>query len=160
MYASDIRVLRFIDEQLTAVTEKIRTALPDAVWQILLELQPVTQTMVSYASQNGGNILGLERVIEDGQAVMFLIAVTADTAANQEIIMPLVHEYKAACNEFASSLGLNKEWIYVPYAWADQNPLSKYGAENVALMQDVSERYDPSGHFQILRHSGFKIPSA
>lgn len=158
MYSSDIRVLKFIDEALLRATAKMRASAPGSVFQVLLELQPVTQSMVQHSAANGGNVLGLERVVADGPAVMFLIALTVDTAANQDIILPLALEFREEVNAFATALGLNKDWKYAPYAFSDQSPLSHYGDENLALIRDVSKKFDPRGDFQTLRRSGFKIP--
>ncbi|KAH7038390.1 uncharacterized protein B0I36DRAFT_359966 [Microdochium trichocladiopsis] len=158
MYASDIRILTFIDAALLRATAKMRAAAPDSVFQVLLELQPVTQSMVQHSTANGGNVLGLEAVVADGPAVMFLIALTVDTAANQDIILPLTIEFREEVNAYANSLGLNKNWKYAPYALGDQDPLSHYGEENLALIRSVSKKFDPTGDFQTLRRSGFKIP--
>ncbi|KAH7039591.1 uncharacterized protein B0I36DRAFT_343457 [Microdochium trichocladiopsis] len=167
LYASNMEVLRHIDDTLATYTDKIRAAAPTSVFQILIELQPVTPSMVRHSTSKGGggNILGLEHVVaaEGGgpggsPAVMFLIALTVDTAANQDIVLPLVLEFRDAVNQIMTTEGYNRDWVYAPYAWKGQDPLSRYGADNVALMRDVSARYDPQGMFQELRVSGFKIP--
>lgn len=159
MYASDLRVLTFIDAALLRATARMRAAAPGSIFQVLLELQPVTQSMVQHSTAKGGNVLGLEAVVADGPAVMFLIALTVDTAANQDIILPLTLEFRDEVNAFADSLGLNKNWKYAPYAFSDQDPLSHYGDENLELMRSVSAKYDPKGDFQVLRRSGFKVPA-
>ncbi|KXJ85328.1 hypothetical protein Micbo1qcDRAFT_186683 [Microdochium bolleyi] len=158
MYSSDVRVITFIDEALARAAAKMRDAAPSSVFQVLLELQPVTPSIVCRGAANGGDILGLESVIADGHAVMFLIALTVDTAEHQDIILPLTLEFRDEMNAYANTSGLNKNGKYAPYAFAGQDPLAHYGAENIALMQAVSRRYDPTADFQILRRSGFKIP--
>uniref|UniRef100_A0A0D2YCI0 FAD-binding PCMH-type domain-containing protein n=1 Tax=Fusarium oxysporum (strain Fo5176) TaxID=660025 RepID=A0A0D2YCI0_FUSOF len=125
---------------------------------ILVQFQPVTALMVSHARENGGNVLGLEDVTADGPTLMWLIAVTVDTAENQEKIYPLTLEYRAAVNAYATAIGINKNWEYLNYALGDQNPLSHYGARNIQTMRRASKKYDPHGVFQRLRASGFKIP--
>ncbi|PCD21404.1 hypothetical protein AU210_016369 [Fusarium oxysporum f. sp. radicis-cucumerinum] len=158
MTANDIRIMKFMDEKHEEYVEKMKAAAPGSDFSILVQFQPVTALMVSHARENGGNVLGLEDVTSDGPTLMWLIAVTVDTAENQEKIYPLTLEYRAAVNAYATSIGINKNWEYLNYALGDQNPLSHYGARNIQTMRRASKKYDPHGVFQRLRASGFKIP--
>ncbi|KAH7303051.1 hypothetical protein B0I35DRAFT_365587 [Stachybotrys elegans] len=114
--------------------------------------------MVSIAAANGGNVLGLERVVADGPALNWLVAVTVDTEENQAKINPLTLEYRDAINQYATEIGVNKNWIYLNYALGDQNPILHYGQESLDFLRAVSAKYDPGSVFQTQRHSGFKIP--
>ncbi|KXJ91631.1 hypothetical protein Micbo1qcDRAFT_223755 [Microdochium bolleyi] len=147
--------------QLALYTSRIRAAAPSSVFQILIELQPVTAAMVVQSTSNdkGGNIFGRDRVVADGPAVMFLLALAVDTKENRAIVLPLVHKSKKTLNDIMTDEGHNRAREYAPYAWKDQDPLSHYGEDNVKLMQDLS-RLDPDGVFQRLHISGFKITSA
>jgi len=42
----------------------------------------------------------------------------------------------------------------------DQNPIAGYGAENVAKLKAVSEKYDPTQIFQVLQNDGFLLRKA
>ncbi|EWZ79321.1 hypothetical protein FOXG_12527 [Fusarium oxysporum f. sp. lycopersici 4287] len=158
MTANDIRIMKFMDEKHEEYVGKMKAAAPGSDFSILVQFQPVTALMVSHARENGGNVLGLEDVTADGPTLMWLIAVTVDTAENQEKIYPLTLEYRAAVNAYATAIGINKNWEYLNYALGDQNPLSHYGARNIQTMRRASKKYDPHGVFQRLRASGFKIP--
>ncbi|KAI1848749.1 hypothetical protein JX265_005625 [Neoarthrinium moseri] len=158
MTTNSFDVLDFIDRALKEYATKMQAAAPDSEFSVLIEFQPVTTMMVDHSVKNGVNVLGLEDVISTGPTLMWLIALTVDTPENQEVILPIALEYRDAINEYATSIGANKDWNYLNYAWVDEDPISDYGAENIALIQDVASRYDPTGAFQKLRHSGFKIP--
>ncbi|KAH7464274.1 hypothetical protein FOMA001_g17461 [Fusarium oxysporum f. sp. matthiolae] len=157
MTANDIRIMKFMDEKHEEYVDKMKAAAPGSDFSILVQFQPVTALMVSHARENGGNVLGLEDVTSDGPTLMWLIAVTVDTAENQEKIYPLTLEYRAAVNAYATAIGINKNWEYLNYALSDQNPLSHYGARNIQTMRRASKKYDPHGVFQRLRASGFKM---
>jgi hypothetical protein len=47
--------------------------------------------------------------------------------------------------------------LYLNYADKDQDPLTGYGADQVAFMKDVASKYDPNGVYQRLLPGGFKI---
>jgi hypothetical protein len=159
MTAHDKRVMDFIGDKQIEITERMRLAAPDAVFSVLLLFQPVTQTIVDQSIARGGNVLGLENIVsEDEPAIMWLIAVTVDTEENQEIIQPLTMEFRNAVEEYATLMGLNKNWPYLNYAMGDQDPLASYGEENLSIIRAAAEKYDPTKVFQKLRGSGFKIP--
>ncbi|TVY74578.1 Bifunctional solanapyrone synthase [Fusarium oxysporum f. sp. cubense] len=158
MTENDIRIIKFMDEKHEEYVDKMKAAAPGSDFSVLVQFQPVTALMVSHARENGGNVLGLEDVTADGPTLMWLIAVTVDTAENQEKIYPLTLEYRAAVNAYATAIGINKNWEYLNYALGDQNPLSHYGARNIQTMRRASKKYDPHGVFQRLRASGFKMP--
>ncbi|KAG7402584.1 Bifunctional solanapyrone synthase [Fusarium oxysporum f. sp. rapae] len=158
MTTNDIRIIQFMDEKHEEYVDKMKAAAPGSDFSVLVQFQPVTTFMVNHARENGGNVLGLEDVTADGPTLMWLIAVTVDTAENQEKINPLTLEYRAAVNAYATAIGINKDWEYLNYALGDQNPLSHYGARNIQTMRRVSKTYDPHGVFQRLRVSGFKMP--
>lgn len=159
MTTSSFEVMDFIDRGLNEYASKMQAAAPDSDFNVLIEFQPVTTMMVNHSVSQGGNVLGLEDVIADGPTLMWLIALTVDTPENQEVILPLALEYRDAINEYTTSIGANKNWKYLNYAWVDQDPISGFGAENLALIREVAGRYDPAEVFQRLRHSGFKIPA-
>ncbi|RYP40849.1 hypothetical protein DL768_010570 [Monosporascus sp. mg162] len=155
---NDFRVLDFIDRKHKDYVGEMKAGAPDSDFSVLVMFQPVTQSIVNHSAESGGNVLGLEDVVADGPIIMWLITLTVDTAENQEKILPLALEFRDAIDEYAKSIGAYKEWKYLNYAWADQDPISHYGAESIALIKAAAGKYDPRGVFQELRQSGFKIP--
>ena len=157
--SNDKRIMTFIDAKHAEYVEKMKAAAPGSNFRVLVQFQPVTQSIVKHSVESGGNVLGLEEIVAKGPFLMWLIAVTVDTAENQEKIHPLTIEYRDTVNEYASSISANKNWIYLNYALDDQDPIAGYGAEIVKFSKATSHKYDPKGVFQKLRGSGFKLPA-
>ncbi|KAK1598886.1 FAD binding domain-containing protein [Colletotrichum navitas] len=155
--ASDFRIMDFIDKKHKEYTRKMAAAAPGSDFDVLVQFQPVTKSIVEHGLKNGGNSMGLEDVVADGPSLMWLIALTVDTIENQRVILPLALEYREAIDNYAKSLGLYKDWRYLNYAWKDQQPLSSHGKQTVKFLRSVSEAYDPHGVFQNLRKTGFKL---
>ncbi|KAE9569262.1 FAD-dependent monooxygenase yanF [Colletotrichum fructicola] len=153
----DIRMLKFIDDKLKEYSPKMKAAAPDSDFNTLIQFQPVTQSIVQHSAQSGGNVLGLEDVVADGPTLMWLIALTVDTEANQEILLPYILKFRMEIDNYAKDLGLYKDWKYTNYAWGDQDPLATHGYKNFDFMSEVAEQYDPEGVFQNLRRTGFKL---
>ncbi|TDZ39515.1 FAD-dependent monooxygenase yanF [Colletotrichum trifolii] len=158
-FRSDMRVMKFIDDKLQEYGSKMQTAVPGCEFEMLLQFQPFTQNMVNHSIANGGNILGLERVLADGPTSNWLLALTVDKEANQDTLLPMALEFRDEVNAYAKEMGMFKEWSYLNYAYADQNPIATYGEENVALLRAVAAKVDPNGVFQRLRTTGFKLPA-
>jgi hypothetical protein len=150
--------MTFMHDKFDEYVDKMRTAAPGSQFSVLVQFQPVTQSMVKHSRENGGNALGLESVVAKGPALMWLIAVTVDTEQNQDKIDPLTRAYKADVDAYAEEMGVGYPWVYLNYARGGQDPLAYYGSENIDVIRKASKRYDPDGVFQHLRRSGFKIP--
>ena len=120
--------------------------------------QPVTQAFVDHSLQRGGNIMGLEELLEDGPLNFWLFSVTVTEEADQPPVLELAKELVGRLEDYATILGGNKGWHYLNYAYVDQDPVAGYGEGNIAKVKAVSNKYDPRGVFQELRHSGFKLP--
>ncbi|ERF72803.1 hypothetical protein EPUS_04238 [Endocarpon pusillum Z07020] len=147
--------MKFIDKKHSEYVEKMKAAAPGSDFRVLVQFQPVTQSMVKHSVKSGGNVLGLEEIVAKGPTIMWLIAVTVDTAENQALTI----EYRDAVNKYANSIGANKNWLYLNYALGDQDPIAGYGAEVVEFLKATSHKYAPKGVFQKLRGSGFKLPT-
>lgn len=131
----------------------------NTTYDVLIQFQPFTQSMVKHSQANGGNILGLEDVVADGPTSNWLLVLTCGTPEMQDRMLPLPLEFREDIDAYAKELGVYKDWRYLNYAWGDQNPIAFYGEDNVAFLKDVAKRVDPDGVFQKLRITGFKIPS-
>lgn len=159
MVSHNRAVMDFINDKQQEYARRMQAAAPDSNFEILLQFQPFTQTMVDRGLDKGGNVLGLERVVADGPCLQWMIALTVDTAENQEVLLPLIYELRDLINKYADEQGIQRNWVFANYASADQDPLASYGEESVAFLRDVSARYDSKQVFQKLRQTGFKIPA-
>lgn len=153
------------EEMLTAMdsiaeehVERMREAVGDNAFELIFQMQPVTKEVVDIMNSRGGNVMGLEAVVADGPANMYNIVLTVKTAADQDLILPIAFEMNKALQDKADELGCNRHWAFPNYAYGDQDPLSHFGQENIALMKEVSDKYDPKKVFQNLRQTGFHLP--
>ncbi|KAM0331305.1 hypothetical protein ACHAQA_002975 [Verticillium albo-atrum] len=159
MTTHELHVMEFIEQKHREYVGKMKEAAPESDFEVLLQYQPVTQSIVNHSVRKGGNVLGLEAIVEDGPVLMWLIAFTVDTAENQEKILPICLEFRDAINAYADETGSQKDWEFLNYSFRDQEPISKYGADNIALLKAASKKYDPKSVFQKLRQTGFKLPA-
>jgi xanthine dehydrogenase iron-sulfur cluster and FAD-binding subunit A len=157
MATNTFEALTIIDELHHEYATKMQVAAPTSNFSTLIEFQPVTNTMVDNSDKRGGNILGLEPIVKDGPVLMWLVSLTVDTEANQEVILPIAREFVAAINQKEQAAGHFVDWIYLNYAWKDEKPYSHYGQDNLDLLSAVSRKYDPNGVFQKLRQTGFRF---
>ncbi|KAG4432551.1 hypothetical protein IFR05_011963 [Cadophora sp. M221] len=159
MVSLDRHVMDLINEAQIEYVEKMKAAVPGANFTLLLQFQPVTRTMVSHAAASGGNVLGLEAVVADGPGNMWHIQFTVDSLEEQEQLQPLAIELADVFNRIADDNGAQKNWDFLNYANGNQDPITKYGAENVAFLKTVSAKYDRQQVFQKLRKTGFRLPA-
>lgn len=157
MATNTLEALTLIDDLHHKYVPLMQAAAPNSDFSTLVELQPVTNSMVDNSNKRGGNILGLERVVKDGPVLMWLVSLTVDTEENQKAILPIAHEFIDAINKAEKEAGHFIDWIYLNYAWQDQKPYSYYGTENINLLRTVSKKYDSKGVFQKLRQTGFRL---
>lgn len=78
-------------------------------------------------------------------------------ADQDELFQIAGDEVISRIREYAESVGLDNPYLYLDYAYGNQDPLASYGAENVAKMKAAAAKYDPTGVFQHLVPGGFKI---
>ncbi|KFY58765.1 hypothetical protein V496_05968 [Pseudogymnoascus sp. VKM F-4515 (FW-2607)] len=157
MTTNTFEALTIIDDLHHKYIPLMQAAAPNSNFSTLVELQPVTNSMVDNSVARGGNILGLERVVKDGPVLMWLVSLTVDTEENQNAILPIAREFIDAINKEEKEAGHWIDWVYLNYAWKDQKPYSHYGKDNIKLLHTVSKKYDHDGVFQKLRRTGFKL---
>ena len=124
----------------------------------LCMFQPITKSIVEKGVERGGNVLGLENYVKDGNGIMFLVTLAIKGYENEVAAQPLVKAYVEELDAYSDSLGLKWDWKYLNYAHKSQDVIGSYGEEAVSFLRQVSKKYDPKGVFQKLRGSGFKIP--
>lgn len=144
--------------ELNAAIEKIAPA-SVSNFNTLCMLQPITKSIVDKGVANGGNILGLESYVDEGNGIMFLVTLAINGAEAEALALPLVAAYLEDIDAYSESLGLKWDWKYLNYAHSSQEVIETFGKEAVEKLQRASAKYDPQGVFQKLRVSGFKIPS-
>ncbi|KAK9775651.1 putative FAD-binding PCMH-type domain-containing protein [Seiridium cardinale] len=83
------------------------------------------------SAEKGGNMLGLEDRVKDGNGVMFLATLAVDGADNEAKTLPHIREWFDAVDGYAASLDANWNWRYLNYAYKDQDPITSYGDESV-----------------------------
>lgn len=157
MATNSIESLKSIDELHKRYVPLMEAAAPDATFNTLIEFQPVTDTMVANGNKRGGNIMGMEPLVEGGPSLMWLLSLTVDTEEHQNAILPIARQFIDAINDKQREQNTFLNWIYLNYAWEDEAPFKHYGQKNIKLLHDVSRKYDPRGVFQKLRQTGFKL---
>lgn len=124
-------------------------------------MQPVPRAFVDRGLEKGGNIMGLEDLVPDDDYPLaaWLYSVTVTEAQDQPAILELAIEFVAILEDYATEIGANKNWHYLNYAYATQDPIAAFGETGISKIKAAANKYDPDGVFQKLRHSGFKIPA-
>ncbi|CAI7652776.1 unnamed protein product [Penicillium glandicola] len=118
-------------------------------------IQPWPKLFTDRSTEQGGNVLGLDRFEENMFQVLF------DYAWKDEADDVLFHRLANSALEeltaYSKSIGADNEFIYLNYANSTQNPLSTYGSESVEYIRTVAKKYDQTGVFQTQMPGGFKI---
>lgn len=143
---------------------ELNAALEDIVpseqsdFNTLCMFQPITKSIVEKGQNNGGNVLGLENYVKDGNGIMFLVTLAIKGYEAEVLAEPLVSDFVNELDAYSESLGVKWDWKYLNYAHKSQEVIKTYGPEQVRWLQEASAKYDPEAVFQRLRGSGFKIP--
>ena len=118
--------------------------------------QPRIIIQQSAVSNGGiGNSLGLNA--SDGDVFNLLIAISWDDAEDDDRIVGGTKKFIAQTDQVAESMGLSNPYIYLNYAAVWQDPIDGYGVMVKSELQEVSEKYDPTGVFQKQVPGGFKL---
>lgn len=159
-FKNDPRPMNYAVEKfnkLNADLEKI-TPSEKTGFNTLCMFQPITKSIVEKGVANGGNVLGLEKHVEDGNGIMFLVTLAINGEEAEKLAIPKVKAYLDDLDAYSESIGVNWNWKYLNYAYLSQDAISTFGEDAVSKLQAASSKYDPHGVFQKLRQSGFKIP--
>ncbi|KAH8659921.1 FAD binding domain-containing protein [Xylariales sp. PMI_506] len=138
------------------VTASLQVDLPDAEFSINFIFQPLAQSFGEV--RNGGNVVGLDQTLT-ADSVVWLVMAFADTVDTEAYLWAKLAAATAQLEAYAQSQNANTAWRYHNYVNPEQDPLSSYGAQNVAYIKQVAETYDPQGFFQHHVRGGFKISS-
>lgn len=118
-------------------------------------LQAIPTIFSKHSDERGGNMLGLDR--ETDNAVMFQVQLMVNGEDQEKLGRERMVAFRQAVKQYSVDLGGEVDWEYLNYADFTQDPLSKYGQENVAHIREVAAKYDPVGVFQTRMPGGFKI---
>jgi FAD/FMN-containing dehydrogenase len=135
----------------------LKELVPSRDFEAQCVFQPLPLVITSQSVARGGNVFGLDRVKHDSVLLLFMIELPnpATKKAAFDLLQPLVREIET----FADSVDGRTDWRYLNYCDASQDPLGSYGEENIRLMRQVSEKYDPTGVFQHRVPGGYKLRS-
>lgn len=120
-----------------------------------LTLQPYPASLLRRSEELGGNVLGLSA--GDGPLVSILALTWWKDKADDEKITKTFRKVIETIDGDAATRGTAVPFKYMNYAWDFQDPISSYGDENQAFLQEVSKKYDPDRLFQKGVPGGFKL---
>lgn len=120
-----------------------------------LTLQPHARSLLEASAAQGGNSLGLSTA--DGPLVSVLLLTYWSNKSDDAAVLGTMESILGSIKSRAAARNMLIPYTYMNYAFASQDPIGSYGAENKAELQRVSKRYDPQGLFQKGVPGGFKL---
>lgn len=126
---------------------------PGLTYSVVFE--PLPPSITSKSAPLGGNSLGLNP--SDGPLVVFLLVASWTSSHDDSIVINSGRKLVEKIDEAAEAKGLGNSFKYLNYAEGAQDPISGYGAQNKAMLQAASKKYDPQGLFQQAVPGGFKL---
>lgn len=158
---NDAATVRHATELHQKYTDDFRAKFPAAaaadvfVW---LAFQPLPAFYGDFGAARGGNVTGYtEKVREDAQLVLLGILTKGDDAAARQYAEAQSRAWLAELEAWARERDTYVDWLYFNYCHGMQDPLSKIGEENIALIKAAMKKYDPTGFFQSRFTGGFKM---
>ncbi|KAK7953148.1 FAD-binding domain-containing protein [Apiospora saccharicola] len=149
---ADARILQEAAEIYTAGLEPIK---PCQGLICSMKLQPYAHSLLDASTAQGGNSLGLSPA--NGPLVSVLLLTYWTNKSDEAAVLETMKTILGSIKSRAAARDLLVPYTYMNYAFASQNPIGSYGAENKAELQRVSRRYDPQGLFQKGVPGGFKL---
>lgn len=117
--------------------------------------QPLPTLFAKHSAERGGNVLGLDKVTENG--ILWLATLAVKGPERAAIAQAKMTAWVADVESYAKSNDRLIDFKYLNYADPSQDPMATYGAENLAKIKAAAEKYDPKGVFQSRIPGGFKI---
>ena len=163
--------------ELYEATEKVRReqeeALNDVEGLVLTNVfQPMSSLAMKESQKNGGTPLGLEpvgqqctllsslSVFPKTNGTGFLSMADWKNAEDEDRVREATRKIVDVAEATAKQAGAYLPYRYSNYASRDQDPLSSYGADNVARLKEIAAQYDPEGVFQKLQNGGWLLSKA
>ncbi|KAK3297150.1 FAD binding domain-containing protein [Chaetomium fimeti] len=159
-FKADARVMKYAASRHTAAVAKLSASLsPDSNFTTMCAFQPLSHAIAQHGVRNGGNVMGLDYWMQNGDSgILLLLELGVRGAENEAKAYPVMREWAREVEAYARELGVAWEWRYLNYAGREQDPLASIGPVALGRLRAAARKYDPDGVFQTLRGSGFKIP--
>ncbi len=87
----------------------------------------------------------------------YQLTIVWDSPADDAVFIALLESVVEQCATAARELRLDNPYVDLTHAYATQDPLGSYGADNLARLRSTAKKYDPEGVFQKLVPGGFKL---
>jgi hypothetical protein len=123
-----------------------------------LTFQAFTVPALSQMSKRGGNALGLSP--SGGPLMHTLLYMVWDDVSKDTQLQQAALDFWNAAKAEAKTRGLYSRYVYLNYAGPYQNVIPGYGAANLAKLNSIAKKYDPSAVFQKLQPGGYKLEGA
>ncbi|KAJ3499287.1 hypothetical protein NLG97_g454 [Lecanicillium saksenae] len=159
-FQSDARPVKYAVEKFAELNKELEKVAPSSKSRLNTNLffQPLSKSMTDKGTQNGGNVIGLERFTAHANGLVLLVTASVKDAESERLIVPKLAKFMDDVDAYSASLRLKWDWRYLNYARGDQDAIASYGALSIGKIRAAANKYDPKGVFQNLRASGFKIP--
>ncbi|PQE14459.1 oxidoreductase FAD-binding protein [Rutstroemia sp. NJR-2017a BBW] len=115
----------------------------------------IHSSVATKSAAYGGNSTGLDT--SGGSLVLCVLTYSWEDASDDEAMNGAAKLFIEEVDKLSSDAGLFNRYKYVNYSAGYQDPISGYGDEMKAKLQETSKKYDPEGFFQTNVPGGFKI---
>ncbi|KAF7538707.1 hypothetical protein G7054_g2752 [Neopestalotiopsis clavispora] len=153
---NDPEILRFIVGQHNAFINNWQEATGDETFSLYTVFQPLPKILFDHSVERGGNVLGMDR--EQANSVLFQVFMVFTGAELEDKAREHLVSYRENVRQRSLETGTDVDFAYINYADKTQDPITTYGKENVAFLQEVSAKYDPEQVLQTRVPGGFKLP--
>jgi hypothetical protein len=120
---------------------------------LVLGVQPISSALVQAGVERGGNVLGLDNVNQ----TWFVLDVgwwkQEDDAVAHNATRSLIEKIERV----TKAAGSHVRYVFMNDASWDQPVIDRYGKNNVRLMRQVRQEFDPRHAFHDLASGGFKL---
>jgi hypothetical protein len=105
----EARIVYALDKvnKLNAELEEITLTL-GANFTTVNTVQPVTKSVVEKSIAKRGDVMGLDRYVNDGNGILFLLIVSTDDAEVERLAMPRAEALVRDVEAYAEELGLGR----------------------------------------------------
>ena len=125
---------------------------------VLAEYQPLPRVFTDHSIQRGGNVMGLDKVQDNG--IMLMLLIIWEDPKQDQAARQLMDAVMSNVTTYTQKVGAYRPWLYVNYAYEDEDPIGSYGDDNIQFLKTVSKKYDPGQTFQTLVPGGWKLGDA
>ncbi|OAG13723.1 FAD-binding domain-containing protein [Alternaria alternata] len=153
MWSASFKMSAELIQKMTDYFFEIAPALPAV--SVNIAFQAFSKPALEAMQKNGGNALGLYP--EDGPFFHVLVYMAWNETSDDTTMMKAAEDYIQVSKTMAKELGVDNDYYYMPYSSGYQPVVAGYGAENMARLQAISNRYDPTQVFQNLQPGYFKL---